>query len=148
MVLKPNWFVFPIQTQTAGGLPGPIAITRQDSWIIDRIEWHIRTMLLIISTLSFLYTTLPFIYSAFIHISFSHSFNFVVLITRCLFKSWQNGATFLLLLLFLWAPGEAHNLSTLRISIAISARSPAITLINEMMIKNPTTSLFGHHPGQ
>jgi len=33
-------------------------------------------MLLIISTLSFLSTTLQFIYSTFIHISFSHSFDF------------------------------------------------------------------------
>ena len=50
--------------------------TSQDPWIINMIKRHITTMLLLISMLSLLYTTLWFIYPTFIHISFSHSFNF------------------------------------------------------------------------
>ena len=59
----------------------------QDSRFIDRMKRHTTTMLWFISTLSFLYTTLYFIYSTFIQISFSHSFNFFVLITHHLFNS-------------------------------------------------------------
>jgi hypothetical protein len=53
--------------------------TTQHSLIVVRIEWRTTTMPLIISTLSFLYTTLSFIYSTFLHIPFSHHFNFFYL---------------------------------------------------------------------
>jgi len=45
------------------------------------------------------------------------------------------------------APGDADNLSTMRISMMISARSVTITMIVEMNIQNPTTGLLGDHPG-
>jgi len=122
--------------------------TSQDPGIIDRIKRPITTMLSIISMLSSLYTTLYFIYFTFIHISFSHSFDFFVLITRCLFKSSQEAAALLLLLLFLPAPGEADDLSTTRISMTISAHYPTITMIVEETIRDPMTSLFGDHPGK
>jgi len=50
--------------------------TSQDPWIVNTMKRRITTMLLIISTLSLLYRMLLFICSTFIHISFSHSFNF------------------------------------------------------------------------
>jgi len=107
--------------------------TSQDPGIVNRMKRRITTMLWLISTLSFPYTTLYFIYSTFIHISCSHSFNYFVLITCCVFISWQECATLLLLLLlFLPAPGEADNLSTMRISKTISAWYPTISLIVDM----------------
>jgi len=101
---------------------------------------------LIISTLSFLYTMLQFMYYTFIDISFSHSFYFYFFITCRLFESWQEGATLLLLLLFLPPPGEAENLSTMRISMTISAQYQIITMIVKMTIQHLTTSLFSDHP--
>jgi len=105
-------------------------------------------MLLIISTLSFLYTILSFNYYTFIHISFSHCYNFVIHITNRLFESWHKGAALLLIHLSLPAPVEAENLSTTRFSIMISARHLVITIIITMTIQNLMTSLLGHHPGK
>jgi len=122
--------------------------TSQDPWIVDRTKRHITTMLLILSMLSFLYTTLQFIYSTFIHISFMHSVYFFIVITGRLSKSWQQGATLPLLLLFIPAPGEAENPSTTRISLTISARYPSIAMTVEMTMQIPKTSLFGDHPGE
>ena len=104
-------------------------------------------MLSIISTLSSLYTTLQFIYSTFMQVSFSHSINFFVLINCRLFKSRQVGAAHLLPLLFLPAPGEADDQSTMRITMTISVRYPTISMIVNMTIQNPMTCLFGDHPG-
>ena len=119
----------------------------QDPGFVNRINRCITSMLSIISTLSFLCTTLQFVYSTFIHVSFSHSFNFFVLITCRLFKSWQEGAAHLLLLLFLPALAEAEDLSTTRISMTISAWDGTLKLIVVMTFQNRTTSLFGDHPG-
>jgi len=87
-------------------------------------------------------------YATFICISCSHCCNSFVLITRRLVKSWQAGAALLLLLLFLPAPREADNLSTTRISMAISAPYRTITMIVEMAVQNSMTSLFGDHPAR
>jgi len=118
----------------------------QDPWIVDRIKWCITLMHLIISTLSFLYTTLYLIYYTFSHISCSHSFNFIVLITCHLFKSWQECAAHLLL--FVPAPGETDDLSTMRIQMTISSWYPTITMIVKMTIQNPTMSLSSNHQGK
>jgi len=88
-----------------------------------------------------------------IHLLYSHShflcqcFNFFVLITRCLFKSWPEGAALLLLLRFLPAPGEADDISRTKISMIISARYLTIPIIMELTINTPTTSRFGGNRG-
>jgi len=105
-------------------------------------------MLLIISTLSFLYTTLQIISYTFIDISFSHSLNFFVLITRPLFKSWHKSVSLLILLLSFPAPGKADDQSTTRISITISAWYPTDSKHIKMTIWNPMMSLVGNHPGK
>jgi len=50
--------------------------------MVDRINWHILMMLLIISPPSFLYPMIEFIYNTFIDISFSASFEFLALNTH------------------------------------------------------------------
>lgn len=119
--------------------------TSQDAGIVDRIKRLIMTMLSIITMLSSLCTTLYVIYSTFIHICFGHLFNFFVLITGHLFQSCQECATHLLLLLSLPTRREADNHSTMRISMTISGWYPTITMMVEMNIQNPTTSLFADH---
>jgi len=104
-------FEFP-SIQGVGSMGGR---TNQYCRIILRIQRCTMTLLIIISTLSFLYTTLQFIYYTLIHILFSHSFNFFILVSCRIFKSLHEGATFLLLLLILPAPAEADDLSTMRI---------------------------------
>jgi len=74
----------------------------------------------------------------------------VVLITRCLFKSWDEGAALLLLLLLLLLSGaaDADNLSTMRISMTITTQYSTISMIVKMTIQHPMMSLFGDHPGE
>lgn len=121
--------------------------TCHDPSIVDWITRHITVILLVISTLSFLHSMLQFIYSTLIHISFSHSCNFFIVITRHLFKSLQDAAALLLLLHILAAAWSAHYLFTTTISMVISALYPTITLIMKRTILNPTTCLLTHHPG-
>jgi len=122
--------------------------TSHDAVIVNGMKRRLTTMLSIISKLSSFHTTLYFTYTTFIHISFSHSFHFFILITCLIFKSWQDAAALLfLLLLFLPAPGEVDFLSTTRIWTMISARYPTIPMIVTMTIQNLMTSHFGEHPG-
>jgi hypothetical protein len=60
------------------------------------------------------------LYTTFIHMSISQCLKFFILITHCLFKTWQEGAALQLHFLFFAAPGEADNLLTMGISMMIS----------------------------
>ena len=122
--------------------------TSQDPWIVDKINRCITTMLLIISKLSFIYTMLCYIYSALIHFAFSHIYNYFVLITCRLFKSWQEAAALLHHLLLIPTPREADDLFMTRISTTVLVWYPTTLMILKMTIQNLTMSLFGDHPGQ
>ena len=136
---------FLVGVPTIQGVESVAGGKSHDPWIIDMIQRGITTLLSIISTFSSLHTTLCFIYYTLIHISCSDFINSFVLITHRLFKSWQEGATLLLLLLFHSAPGEADNLSIMKFLMTISAPYLTIAIIIEVTIQNPTTSLVGDH---
>jgi len=114
--------------------------------IVERLKWCITTIILIVSMLSFHYRMLYIFHYTFIQISFSCSFNCLVLLTCHRLKWWHRGAAFLLLCLP--APESADNLSTLTISIIISASFPIIPMIIKMTIQHPMMRLFSDHPRQ
>jgi len=121
----------------------------QDPTIIDRIRRRISTMLLVIPPLSFLYTMLGLIDYTSTYISFGHSVNVSVVITRRLFESSHECAAIVLLLLLLRASGEGHNLYTTRISttisLMISVPYQTISLVIKITIPNPMPSIFADH---
>jgi len=66
--------------------------------------------------------------------------------SRAVFSNHVNQAPHFsfVLLLFLPAPGETDDLSTMRISMMISAQYQTITLIVEMTIQDLTKSVLGN----
>ena len=110
-------------TQGVGSMGGR---RRKGPRIIDRIKRCITTIVSIQLTVSFQNRKLAYIYYTFVHISFRHSFNIFILITRRLFESWHEGAPLVCLLAFLPAPGEAENLSMVRITMTLWTRYPKL----------------------